>query len=144
MGGSWRRPRRRATAGAAAHIEPPRSAAPATPLRRRNSSRVNRSVPVIASPFVAARIIAPRGARRHRGGPPGSAALRRPRRAEFEQLREVAEYGKAVARRRRRAHGVAPGIDRRRAVEAVVARGERRQTVEALDELERRDVLGRA
>ena len=61
---------------------------------------------------------------------------------EVEQLRQVADRAQPVARRGGRAVRVVAGPDRRRVVEGVVARGERGQAVQALDQLERRDVLG--
>src|SRR4051794_18228596 len=61
---------------------------------------------------------------------------------EVEELGQVADRAQSVAGRRGRAVRVVAGARRGRVVEGVVARGERRQAVQALDELERRDVLG--
>ena len=60
IGGSLRRAR--AATGAVAHTEPPRSAAPAAPDRRRNALRVTRSHPsmgrIVASQRPCARRMA--------------------------------------------------------------------------------------
>jgi peptidoglycan/LPS O-acetylase OafA/YrhL len=61
---------------------------------------------------------------------------------QVEQLREVADGAEPVARRGGRAVRVVDRARRRRVVERVVVRGKRGQAVDALDELEHRDVLG--
>jgi hypothetical protein len=59
-------------------------------------------------------------------------------RLELEQVEQVADVVASVARRRRRAVRLVVRPGWRRRVEPVVARGERRQAVQRLDQLQRR------